>query len=57
VGTVIQYTQGGKAERTQRWDRTQRAVQLAAGRLAAKVSTEQAAWTGATTTRFERTSP
>jgi hypothetical protein len=28
VGTVIQYAQGSKAERTQRWDRTQRAKQL-----------------------------
>jgi hypothetical protein len=28
VGTVIQYTQGSKAERTQRWGRTQRAKQL-----------------------------
>jgi hypothetical protein len=28
VGTVIQYAQGSKAERTQRWDRTQRAQQL-----------------------------
>jgi uncharacterized protein DUF6399 len=28
VGTVIQYAQSGKAERTQRWDRTQRAERL-----------------------------
>jgi hypothetical protein len=28
VGTVIQYAQGSKAERTQRWGRTQRAKQL-----------------------------
>ena len=28
MGTVIQYTQGSKAERTQRWGRTQRAKQL-----------------------------
>ena len=28
MGTVIQYAQGSKAERTQRWDRTQRAKQL-----------------------------
>jgi DNA-binding XRE family transcriptional regulator len=28
VGTVIQYAQGGKAERTQRWDRAQRAERL-----------------------------
>ena len=28
MGTVIQYAQGGKAERTQRWDRTQRAERL-----------------------------
>src|SRR5215467_12224459 len=36
---------------------TCRRYQLEAGRLAAKVPTEHAAWTGATTTRFERTSP
>jgi hypothetical protein len=28
VGTVIHYAQGGKAERQQRWDRTQRAERL-----------------------------
>ena len=28
MGTVIQYAPGSKAERTQRWDRTQRAQQL-----------------------------